>query len=162
MIAADSNPKLPKQCILTPHFQEMHRLLGYSERHDKDRAFLQECHNFAIKHGCTVILKGGPSFVFTPLNIPIVIAEGNTGLAKAGTGDVLTGVLAALVARGIKTDKAAILGTYLHALAGEIATYHFTHHGTMAQDVIDSLPEAYHELLGPLRTFQEDLHSCLP
>ncbi len=161
-LAKSSNLRFPKQALLTPHLQEMHRLLGFSERHDKDRAFYKACQDFTIEHNTTLLLKGGPNFLFTPLSLPVILPEGNPGLAKAGTGDVLSGVLAALLARGYTPPNAAIFGAHLHGRAANLACRKLSHHGMMASDLIAYIPRAYAEMMHPLQTYQEDFEPCFP
>lgn len=132
--------KLPKRSILTPHQGEMERLL-------KKKPTLQGCQSFVEKHKTTLVLKGAPSIVFHPGKKPLVIAQGDPGMATAGSGDILTGILAALLAQKMASAEAAALGVYLHAKAGEQAGLHQTSYSMIASDLLKYLPEIFFELL---------------
>ncbi len=133
--------KIPQKSILTPHVGEMMRLLNIQ---DKDPfSFHQKVQEFAEKYHVTILLKGAPNFIFHPQNPPLVIPKGDPGMATAGAGDVLTGVIAAFLAEGLEPERAAILGCYLHGLAGEIAADEKTSYSLIASDVIEHLPLAF-------------------
>jgi ADP-dependent NAD(P)H-hydrate dehydratase / NAD(P)H-hydrate epimerase len=132
---------LPDICILTPHHQEMKRLLQ-----DKEPT-LDHCQKFVEKKKVTVVLKGGPSFVFHAGDLPLVIPRGDPGMATAGTGDVLTGIIAAMLARKLPPREAAALGVYLHALSGEAAAFDLTSPCLIASDLIHYLPEAFSQII---------------
>jgi hydroxyethylthiazole kinase-like uncharacterized protein yjeF len=126
---------LPKKCILTPHRQEMHHLL-------KESPTIQNCQAYVDQNGATVVLKGGPSMVFHPKTRPLIVTHGSPGMAKAGTGDVLTGVIGALLAQKCDLRTAAALGAVLHGLAGEIMAAEKTAYGGVASDLLHTLPRA--------------------
>jgi len=86
--------------------------------------------------------------IFHPFTAPLIVPYGDPGMATAGTGDVLTGVLAALLAQGLSPKEAAALGVFLHAIAGEAAAFEKSSYAMIASDVIDFLPEAFNQLLG--------------
>ena len=131
----------PKGAILTPHHQEMCTLLGA-------QTLSQElCQKFADQNKVTIVLKGAPTWIYHPDTLPLIISAGDPGMATAGTGDVLTGMIAALVAQNVKGREAAALGVYLHALAGEIAAQQKTSYGMIASDLIEVLPQAFQTLL---------------
>ena len=133
----------PAHSILTPHRGEMAHLLG--------QAVFQEvqCQEFVDKRRAILVLKGAPTWIFAPHKLPVIIPHGDPGMATAGSGDVLTGMIAALVAQGKEPYDAAILGTTLHALAGEAAAQIKTSYGYSATDLIAFLPEAMHRFLPP-------------
>jgi len=122
--------------ILTPHKQEMLRLLG-AETLD-----LNQCQAYADQTGATVILKGAPTWIFHPKTRPTISPYGDPGMATAGTGDVLTGIVAACLAKGLNALDAAKLAVSLHAIAGERAAETLTSEALIASDLIDFLPEA--------------------
>ncbi|KIC74370.1 ADP-dependent NAD(P)H-hydrate dehydratase [Candidatus Protochlamydia amoebophila] len=95
----------------------------------------------------TLILKGAPTFIFHP-NQPIYVnPTGNCGMATAGSGDVLTGIIASFLSQGLESHQAALLGVFLHGLAGDIAkSKRLTERGMIASDLIDHLNLAYHAL----------------
>jgi NAD(P)H-hydrate epimerase len=146
-ILATNKISLPKNCILTPHKGEMERLLGIEKPQVVNMDFINSCQDFAAKNAITLILKGGPTFIFTK-DMPIFInITGDPGMATAGSGDVLTGLLASLLAQGLETHDAALLGTFLHGLAGEIAADEKTSYCMIASDIIDNFPGAFKTLL---------------
>lgn len=135
--------KVPEKTILTPHLGEMQRLLHLKNTPQVDMDFLNRCQKFAEDKNVTVVLKGAPTFIFHP-GIPIHISStGDPGLATAGTGDVLTGLIAALLAQGLSPHDAACLGVYLHGLAGEQAALELTSYCMTASDLFDYLPMAF-------------------
>jgi hydroxyethylthiazole kinase-like uncharacterized protein yjeF len=135
-LAKNPSTKLPKQSILTPHHGEMEKLL-------KKKPTLKSCQAYVEKHKTTLVLKGAPSIVFHPGKKPLVIAHGDPGMATAGSGDVLTGILAGLLAQKMTPDEAAALGVYLHARAGEIAGLNLTSYCMIASDILKYLPQAF-------------------
>lgn len=131
--------KLPEKTIITPHHQEMERILGSSPTFEKCQAFVDEKR-------VTLLLKGGPTVIFHPKTIPLIIHHGDPGMAKAGAGDVLTGIIGAFVAQGLEMRDSAALGALLHAIAGEIASETETPYCVVATDLITFLPEAIQAL----------------
>jgi NAD(P)H-hydrate epimerase len=112
--------KLPTGSILTPHPGEAARLLGCDTsqvQSDRYRAV----HDMVERYRCVVVLKGAGTIVAAPKRTPSVIAAGNPGMAAGGMGDLLTGVIAALLAQGMDAFEAAACGALLHAAAGDIA-----------------------------------------
>jgi hydroxyethylthiazole kinase-like uncharacterized protein yjeF len=128
----------PSLSILTPHVQEMHRLLGETPN-------LKNCQTYAETHNVTLVLKGAPTFIFQTGEKPLIIPRGDPGMATAGAGDVLTGVIGALLAQGLAPYPAAALGVFLHDLAGEKAALHKTSYAMIASDLIEALPEVFME-----------------
>ncbi len=142
---AKENLPIPQDSILTPHLGEMKRLLKINEA-TISRNFLNTCSQFAESKKCTVILKGGPSFLFHP-QLPILVnARGDPGMATAGSGDVLTGLIASLLAQGLSGYDAAALGVYLHSVAGEIAAEDLTSYCMIASDIVSYFPDAFASL----------------
>jgi NAD(P)H-hydrate epimerase len=139
-LAKNPSWKIPKHSILTPHHGEMERLL-------KKKLSLKICQNYVEKHKATLVLKGAPTMIFHPGKKPLVIAHGDPGMATAGSGDVLTGILAGLLAQKMPPHEAAALGVYLHARAGEIAALHLTSYCMIASDILNYLPEAFAKIL---------------
>lgn len=139
--------KIPKNAILTPHTGEMQALLKSENPIHRSLKDLRDCQNYAEENKVTLILKGAPSFIFHP-NKPIFVnSTGDPGMATAGSGDVLAGLLSALLSQGLTCHHAAILGVYLHGRAGELAAKaHQTSYGVMAEDLIDQFGPVYHHL----------------
>ena len=136
---------LPKKLVLTPHPGEMARLTNLSvEEVQKDRVAVAE--DAALRFGAVVVLKGRETIV-TDGQKTLVNTTGSSALAKAGTGDVLTGIIAGFCAQGLSPFDAATLGVYVHGLAGEQAAAMKTDYGVLADDVLSSIPAAIHALL---------------
>ncbi len=131
--------KLPPHAILTPHHGEMEKLLA--GKYANDLIFLEAAQEFVEKRNVTVVLKGAPTFILHPGKVPLIIPRGDPGMATAGSGDVLTGVIAAFLAQGATPYVAASLGVYIHGIAGEFAAEEKTSHCVVASDIIDYLPK---------------------
>lgn len=131
---------LHNDVILTPHPKEFERLFGNCrnsyERFEKARGMSQSLR-------CYIILKGHYSMIFTPDNRVYINPTGNAGMATAGSGDVLTGIISGLLARGYSSFEAALLGTYLHGLAGDLAAAELGEESLVASDLIIYLPKAF-------------------
>ncbi len=134
--------KFPRHAILTPHRGEALRLLKLKHAPAEEVLFA-EVLKFCDRTETIVVLKGAPTFVFIPELAPIVIPFGDPGMATAGMGDVLTGVIASLLAQKLAPARAAVLGASLHGIAGEIAAEEKTSHAMIASDVIECMPKAF-------------------
>lgn len=136
----------PHRVVLTPHPGEMQRLLAAGGRSvDADHspsARREAACALVATYGCTVVLKGRGTVVTNGDRL-YVNETGNSGMATAGMGDVLTGLIAALIGQRMVPLEAAILGVYLHGLAGDLAADELGKHSLTALDVIDFLPEAF-------------------
>lgn len=142
-IIAEENLSFPAQSIITPHYGEMSRLLGEPIGTPITPEVLDKCQKYAEKHNVTLVLKGAPTFIFHPGETITVNPTGDPGMATAGSGDVLTGLIASLLAQGVPRRHAASLGVYLHGLAGEHAAIEKTSYCVVASDLIDYFPEAF-------------------
>ena len=131
---------IPAGSILTPHPKEFERLFG-SSANDFDRVELAQ--KKANEFNCTIVLKGHHTLIATPEGKSFFNSTGNAGMATAGSGDVLTGILTGLMAQGYSSVETAILGVYLHGLAGDIAANHLSMEAMIAGDIIDSLGAAF-------------------
>ncbi len=130
--------KLTENVVLTPHPGEFARLTGLSvEEIGSNRVELVK--KYAAEWGCTILLKGVPTIVAGPTGPAHCILAGNPGMASAGMGDVLTGVVAGLLAQGLNPRDAAIAGTTIHGLAGNLAANELGSSGIMAGDVAERL-----------------------
>lgn len=133
---------LPSQIIMTPHHGEMKRLLGVEGEIDFIE-LLEKSSDYAEKRGVTLVLKGAPTFILHPGEKPYLCARGDPGMATAGSGDVLTGVIAAFLAQVHDPLKAALLGVQFHALAGEYAAEELTSYCMAATDITEALPAVF-------------------
>ena len=127
--------------VLTPHPGEMARLIGKPiSAIAADR--IGTAQQFAQEWGVTLLLKGAPTVTACADGGTWINSTGNPGMATAGMGDVLTGILAGLMAQGLSGETAAVLGSYLHGLAGDIAAASLSMHGLIASDVLNAVPQA--------------------
>jgi NAD(P)H-hydrate epimerase len=131
--------------ILTPHPGEFSRISGLSvEEAQSDRP--GSAQSLARKTGCYMVLKGAPTVIAGPEGELFINTTGGTALSKGGTGDVLTGMTGALSAMGMSPLEAALLGVYLHGLAGDMAARGLGDFSVLASDVISHIPDAYRNL----------------
>lgn len=135
----------PAPRILTPHPGEMGRLCGCTAA-DVQAAREGMAQDFAARCGCVVVLKGRHTVIAGPGTGTVVNPTGNAGLGTGGTGDVLAGLLAGLLAQGMAAFDAAVAGAYVQGLAGDMAAAVKTQRGLIAGDVIDYLPHAWRQL----------------
>ena len=136
---------IPPYSILTPHKKEFERLFGKSEN-QFDQVNLAE--QKAKELNVVIILKGHYSFIATPDKGGYFNSTGNAGMATGGSGDVLTGILAGLLAQKYSPVEAAILGVYLHGVAGDLAAEKFSEEAMVAGDIIDCLGDAFKKISG--------------
>jgi NAD(P)H-hydrate epimerase len=136
----------PKKCraqvVLTPHPGEMKRLWSGLFRREMPQDRQETAGQVAQATGAVVALKGAGTVVTDSRRV-YVNTTGNPGMATAGSGDVLTGVAAALLGQGLDRLGATILGVYVHGLAGDIASNRLGPISLMATDIIDALPQAF-------------------
>jgi NAD(P)H-hydrate epimerase len=107
---------------------------------------MKAARDFAAAHGCVLVLKGHRTVTATPHGNVLVNTTGSSGLAKGGSGDVLTGIIASLLAQGTTAVQAAAAGVWLHGRAGDLAAARLTEYAMTPEDVVSSLPEAFAEL----------------
>jgi NAD(P)H-hydrate epimerase len=132
--------QLPAGSILTPHPKEFDRLFG-EHRSDFDR--INTATEKARIHNIVIVVKSHHSFVATPLAKGWFNTTGNAGMAKGGSGDVLTGILTALLAQGYDPVDAALTGVYLHGLAGDVAASRFSKTAMLPSDLVACLPDVF-------------------
>lgn len=138
---AQEKPAAEGDKIYTPHEGEMARLL------DRDISWVRDHRDEAVdeflaRHGGVVVLKGHESIVASKEK-RATNETGNAGMATAGSGDVLTGIITACLAQGMNCFQAARLGVYIHGLAGDLGALHKSERGLIASDLITYLPEAF-------------------
>lgn len=137
--------------ILTPHAGELGRLLGISANEVSARR-LEHARAAALRANAIVVLKGDDTIIVSPGSSTAISAGGSPGLATAGTGDVLSGIIGALLARGLEPFAAACAAVWVHAAAGRrAAVVHGSPNGVIASDVIDQIPLAAVQAGGPRR-----------
>lgn len=134
--------------VLTPHPGELRRLLtgrGMKDAFGRDHAARRAAaSDLVASFGCTVVLKGHATIVTNGDRL-YVNETGNSGMATGGTGDLLTGVIAGLIGQDMAPFEAAMLGVYLHGLAGDFASEEMGQHSVTATDLAEYLPEAFCE-----------------
>lgn len=133
--------QLPEGLILTPHPKELDRLIGSSSGDDFER--LTRARELAQQLRAYVLLKGHFSALCMPNGHIVFNSTGNAGMATAGSGDVLTGIITGLLARGYSRGDAAVVGMYLHGLAGDLAARDLGYESLTASDIIAYLPKAF-------------------
>ena len=137
----DMLSSLSPQTVLTPHPGEMARLIGGTVAAlERDRIGIAQ--QFAQVHDVTLVLKGAPTVIAGSNGEVWINSTGNPGMATGGMGDVLTGLIAGLMAQKVSPFDAALLGVYLHGLAGDIVAESIGMHGLMAGDVLNNVPKA--------------------
>ncbi len=134
--------KLKPQMVLTPHPKELERLIGkWKDDFDK----LEKTKAFSKKYNCIVLIKGAHSITISG-DRGFINTTGNPGMATAGSGDTLTGIITALIAQGYEPLQAAIFGVYLHGKAGDIAVEQTGYQALTASDIIDGIGMAFIDL----------------
>ena len=132
----------PAARILTPHPGEFSRLIGGPVSADANERRLA-AEEFASKYENVVLVLKGTGTVVTAGNRTYVNNTGNPGMATAGSGDVLTGIITALVGQGMDPFEAAVLGVHAHGKAGDLAAYRRGQTGLVASDLVDQLPRVW-------------------
>ncbi len=150
----------PMSPIVTPHPGEMARLLDESTAATVNRNRLGIAQDFARTHSSVVVLKGARTIIAHPHGPTSITPTGNPGMATAGTGDVLTGVIAGLLAQGLSPWEAAQSGVYLHGLAGDLAAHAYGQPSLMASDLFAYLPQAMIHVLHAVPPDHEETLIC--
>ena len=136
---------LPEGSVLTPHLKEFERLTGKASN-GFTRLKMQV--EFSKDHNCVVVLKGAYTSVTNPDGNIFFNSTGNPGMATGGSGDVLTGIILSLLAQGYTPSNAAIIGVYLHGLAGDIAAGESCFESIIASDIINCIGKAFNKVRG--------------
>lgn len=131
---------IPHHAIFTPHVKEAKALAGEAS---DSLHLLQNSINFCVKHQVYIVLKGKFSRIICPSGLVYINTTGNPGMATAGMGDVLTGMITSLLAQGYSSEAAAAIGVYWHGLAADLAVKKIGCSSLIASDVIDHLGTAY-------------------
>ncbi len=137
---------LPPRTIITPHIGEFDRLFGDQPTSE---ARLKKAIEVAKHYEIVIVLKGHHTMIVRPSGNQIVYfnSTGNAGMATAGAGDVLTGVIAGFLAQGIQPENAAALGVFVHGRAGDIASEELGEYGVIASDISDRLGRAIKDVI---------------
>lgn len=131
---------IPAESILTPHPGEFKRLVG-EWTDDFHRLELQQ--KLAAQLKCTIVLKGAHTSIATSVGTVFFNSTGNPGMAKGGSGDVLTGVLTALLSQGYNSTETAVVGVYIHGLAGDLAAAKIGQTAMVASDIVEFLGQSF-------------------
>jgi len=145
LLSKDKNllVKLPKDAILTPHLMEWQRIFGNS-KNDKDR--ITTSILFCKKLNINILIKGHISVLVNAEGNIFYNGTGNPGMAKGGSGDVLTGIIGSLLAQGYSATDAGILGMYLHGLSGDLASHDLGEDAMTSTDQISYISAAFKSL----------------
>ena len=141
-VMAEWTELIPPGSVLTPHKGELRRL--FPNKSDAERESL--AWELCAETGCCVVMKGYHSRVFTPDGTCLVNTTGNPGMAKGGSGDVLTGLIGGLLARGYAAPDAAALGVWIHGYAGDALTAKNTMEAYDSSDLINELSGGFYKL----------------
>ncbi|MFN3471446.1 MAG: NAD(P)H-hydrate dehydratase, partial [Aquificaceae bacterium] len=128
--------------LLTPHVGEFERLSGLRKDYILEN-LMDVAQDFAVKYGCYLVLKSSRTVIATPEGKAYLSIRGTPAMAKGGVGDVLSGILVALLGRGLPAEEALKLGVFLHGLAGEIVEKKGHRESLRALDLVEAIPEAY-------------------
>lgn len=137
-IAQQNAVRYPRVTVLTPHPGELARLTDM-QMNELCKNFMEAAAEYAKKHACICVGKTDRTITATPEGITYINLSGNHGMATAGSGDVLSGIIAGLLAQRLPAETAAPLGVYLHGLAGDCVAKEKSHYGLMAGDLLNGL-----------------------
>lgn len=135
---------LNSNCVITPHHREFERLLGKSFDEKKR---IEMARAFSLKFETTVVLKGHETIISSANGHVWKNVTGNPGMAKGGSGDVLTGMILAFLAQGFKPEMAAIAGVFLHGRAGDLACEKYGEQSILARDLVAHIPLAFQSII---------------
>ena len=136
---------IPKNSILTPHPKEFERLFGEC---NSSYERIMKAQKASKIYGFIIVLKGAHTVIAIPNGNLYFNSTGNSGMSTAGSGDVLTGILAGLLAQGYSPEETALTGVYLHGRAGDLALRHETKESLIAGDIISSLGDSFRSIRG--------------
>ena len=131
---------VPAGSVFTPHPGELQRLVGTATDREE---LIQKAKALAVENSITVVVKGAPTVTISANGKMYVNTTGNPGMATGGSGDVLTGMVLALLAQGYESEQAALIAVYIHGLAGDIAALRLSMTAMTSADIADSLPAAW-------------------
>lgn len=131
--------KLKVNAVITPHPGEMSRLCGISVDEIQNNR-IEIAREFACRWKVITVLKGWRTVIAFPDGTVFINTSGNPGMATAGTGDVLTGIITGLIAQGLTPEQAAVAGTFMHGIAGDRVSNRLGEHGLIAGDIVEEIP----------------------
>ena len=134
---------MPKNCILTPHSGEFKKIFPDIESENPLRSYKKIIKRLDKR---VLVLKGPSTFIFTTTGRVCILNNGNSLLATAGSGDVLSGIILGLLAKGYNSDDASILGVYVHGLCSHNYIKKTSRHSMCAKDIIKILPQCFNEV----------------
>jgi ADP-dependent NAD(P)H-hydrate dehydratase / NAD(P)H-hydrate epimerase len=134
-----------KNIVLTPHLGEL-RLLIKRDTSVVTEDLIESCQTFVEEQQVCLVVKGAVNYIFSPGEIPAVCQNGVAGMATAGTGDVLAGLIASFISQGLTCFDAAKLAVFFHGLSGSIAGRKNTDYAMIASDIIKAFPKAFYLL----------------
>ncbi len=135
---------IPENSILTPHPKEFERLVGTWENEDQK---IEKLKSLSNQLKSVVVLKGANTLISVPSGKLYKNSTGNPGMAKGGSGDVLTGMITAFLLQRYSSEESAILGVYMHGLSGDLAIKEFSEYSLLATDLIEFIPKAFLKLI---------------
>lgn len=135
--------QLPRRCILTPHKKELFGLISTTRNSYEE---LERTRELAVRQQINILIKGAYSAIVTSKGEVYFNSTGNPGMATAGAGDVLTGIILSLLAQSYDPEIALRLGVYLHGLAGDLAAAELSYEGLISTDIVNYLPKAFRVL----------------
>ncbi len=127
--------------VLTPHHKEFADMIGIG-LDELEKNLLNYGKNFTTENGCYLVLKGAPTIIFNPVGEAFLNSAGNPGLAKFGSGDVLTGMISGFLAQTDEIEDALISAVYIHSLAADLLLEEKTEYGYTSEDLIEEIPNA--------------------
>jgi hydroxyethylthiazole kinase-like uncharacterized protein yjeF len=130
-----------KNVVLTPHHAEFAHLIGI-KLSELEKDILKYGRGFTVKTGSYLVLKGAPTIIFTPEGDALINTTGNPGMAKFGTGDVLTGVISSFIAQTKILEEAIVTAVYIHSLSADLLLNKFTEYGYTASDISKNISSA--------------------
>jgi NAD(P)H-hydrate epimerase len=143
--------KAKAEIIVTPHPNEMKRLLSDRKKNITAKKInerrIEIAEEFASMNNVVCVLKGAPTVIASPDGEVYVNTTGNPGMATAGSGDVLSGIIASFVAQGFGMFRSAVCGSYIHGLAGDLARDEIGEYSLIAGDITEYLPDAFKRIL---------------
>ena len=129
------------KAVLTPHLGEFSNLIGIDQEEIK-KDVLKYGKQFVKETGSYLVLKGAPTIILLPSGEALINSTGNPGMAKFGTGDVLTGIISGFLAQLKDIETSVITGVYLHSLSADLLVKKFTELSYTASDIMENLPNA--------------------